>query len=430
MRSRTIREGSVGLLIIAGLIVFGGLILWIRGLNLGQRSYRAKVEFESVAGMQPGAPVRYRGVVIGRITDVRPGVNNAEVNVEIARASFVIPSDVIVEANQVGLIGETSIDIVPLSDLPLEAADMSPLSPNCDRSLIVCNGAVLQGQVGVSYDTLIRTTARLAERFDDPEIVNELKALVSNTSDAAAGVATLTDEIVTLSESLETELTVLSRSASNTADSVSLAVNQFGITATQINSLLSENRTALVDILAQLDLASDGVQRIVNGLAPVIEEGELIENLQILSANAADASTNLRDLSNSVLSSENLVLIQQTLDSARATFQNAQKITADLDELTGDPEFRRNVRDLVNGLNGLVSSTQHLQQEIHVAQVLSYASRYPMGSSSFTERSPVPNRPQPTYRLLESDQRVQTLEQLPPEPPTNQTPTTPTDHQN
>jgi phospholipid/cholesterol/gamma-HCH transport system substrate-binding protein len=422
MRSRTIREGSVGLLIIAGLVVVGGLILWIRGLNLGQRSYQAKVEFESVAGMQPGAPVRYRGVVVGRIKNVRPEANAAEVNIEIARASFVIPSDVIVEANQVGLIGETSIDIVPLSELPPEATEMSPLSPNCDRSLIVCDGAVLQGQVGVSYDTLIRTTARLAARFDDPEIVNEIKALVSNTSDAAEGVAVLTDEIVSLSESLETELTSLSRSASNTADSVSQAVNQFGITATQINSLLSENRTALVDILNQLDLASDGVQRIVNTLAPAIEEGDLIENLSILSANAAAASTNLRDLSNSVLSSENILLIQQTLDSAHATFQNAQKITADLDELTGDPEFRRNVRDLVDGLNGLVSSTQQLQQQVQVAQVLGYASRYPVGSSSFTPQVPASNRPQTrNYRLLESDQRVRPLEQLPPDPPNRPT---------
>jgi phospholipid/cholesterol/gamma-HCH transport system substrate-binding protein len=52
------------------------------------------------------------------------------------------------------------------------------------------------------------------------------------------------------------------------------------------------------------------------------------------------------------------------------TFQNAQKITSDLDELTGDPAFRDNLRELVNGLSGLVSSTQQLQQQIQVAESL------------------------------------------------------------
>jgi phospholipid/cholesterol/gamma-HCH transport system substrate-binding protein len=66
----------------------------------------------------------------------------------------------------------------------------------------------------------------------------------------------------------------------------------------------------------------------------------------------------------------NTVLLQQTLDSARATFENTQKITSDLDELTGDPAFRENVRRLVNGLGKLVSSTQQLQQQVEVAQQL------------------------------------------------------------
>jgi len=61
-------------------------------------------------------------------------------------------------------------------------------------------------------------------------------------------------------------------------------------------------------------------------------------------------------------------VLQQTLDSARVTFQNAQKITSDLDELTGDPAFRENIRQLINGLSGLVSSTQQLQQQVEVAE--------------------------------------------------------------
>ena len=49
------------------------------------------------------------------------------------------------------------------------------------------------------------------------------------------------------------------------------------------------------------------------------------------------------------------------------TFENTQKITSDLDELTGDPKFRQNLLQLVNGLSKLVSSTQDMQQQTKIA---------------------------------------------------------------
>jgi phospholipid/cholesterol/gamma-HCH transport system substrate-binding protein len=48
-----------------------------------------------------------------------------------------------------------------------------------------------------------------------------------------------------------------------------------------------------------------------------------------------------------------------------------EKITSDLDELTGDPQLRQNLRLLINGLSGLVSSTQQLEQQTQLAYTLS-----------------------------------------------------------
>ena len=62
--------------------------------------------------------------------------------------------------------------------------------------------------------------------------------------------------------------------------------------------------------------------------------------------------------------------LQQTLDSARVTFDNAQKITSDLESLTGDPAFLNNVKDLVNGLGNLVSTTEQLEQQIQTGQTI------------------------------------------------------------
>jgi len=47
-----------------------------------------------------------------------------------------------------------------------------------------------------------------------------------------------------------------------------------------------------------------------------------------------------------------------------------QKITSDVDEITGDPAFRNNIRRLFNGLGGLLGSTEQLRQQVAVSQTL------------------------------------------------------------
>ena len=309
MRSRTVREGSVGLLILLGLFAFGGLFLWLRGLSLGRRSYNVNVDFETTAGMQPGAPVRYRGVSVGRVVRIQPGPNSARIVIEINSTQLVMPRNVLVEANQIGLIGETSIDIVPLGKLQSVALEMNPLGRDCDSELILCNGTVLNGEVGVSYDTLIRTTAKLADRFDTPELVTEIKNLVKNTSDAAAGVAILTEEVTELTDSLQDDLNllttsiaddlgVLSGAATETAQSVTETASELEVTAGQLTSLLATNQTTLSSTLSNLDAISSDVKVMATTLTPVIENGQLINDLETLSANASEAAANMRDIWN------------------------------------------------------------------------------------------------------------------------------------
>ena len=113
MRARTIREGSVGLLILAGVALFGGLVMWIRGVNYGQRSYRIFVDFESASGIQEGSAVSYRGVPVGYIKNIAPGSNTVEVEIEINRGDLRIPVQSLIKTSQSGLIGETTIAIQP-----------------------------------------------------------------------------------------------------------------------------------------------------------------------------------------------------------------------------------------------------------------------------------------------------------------------------
>ncbi|MDX2097394.1 MAG: MlaD family protein [Leptolyngbyaceae cyanobacterium bins.59] len=373
MRTRTVREGSTGLLILLGIALFGALGLWLRGFNPSNRSYKAVVTFASARGIQVGTVVRYRGVDVGKISRISPSSNGVDVEIQIASADLIIPKDVVVEAGQTGLIGETFIDILPQREVPTDVTT-GPLDRNCNESLIVCNGTRLAGRSGPSVDELIRTSIRFTNQFSDPSFVENIKAATRNTAAATASIARLSNQLGGLTQSVRQEAVVLSRSAQITTRSISRAADEFGLTANQINGLLVENRSQLVGILDNLALTSTEVLTATRSLGPSINrlgQGELIRNLEQLSANALQASANLRDVSKSLNDPTTIVQLQRTLDSARVTFENTQKITSDLDELTGDPAFRNNLRNLVNGLSDLVSSTQQLQDQIQVAQTLS-----------------------------------------------------------
>jgi len=420
MRTRTIREGSVGLLILLGLGLFGGLILWLRGLSVGNRTYQIIIEFANVAGLQEGAPVRYRGVGIGKIEAVRPGPNGVDVILQISSADLVIPSDVIVEANQSGLISETSIDITPRKVLPQGAIAARPLAANCDPAVILCNGSRLKGQIGISVDELIRASIRFADLYSDPTFFTNINAAAKNTAEAAAAVAQLSKEVSSLSQSTQKNLNTVSASAITTAAALSQAATQVGLSANQVSGLVASNRNTLATTLNTIQQTSEELQLAVRGFTPVlsrVEQSTLLNNLETLSMNAAQASVNLRDVSQSLNNPTNVLVLQQTLDSARATFENAQKITADLDELTGDPAFRNNLRNLVNGLSGLVSSTEQLQKQAQLAQVLAPLSTKtktsnPLGQEAVTPASSeleadlrrlieTPATPQETAKALE-----------------------------
>ena len=491
MRSRTIREGSVGLLILTGLAAFVGLVLWIRGMKWGIRTYQFIVSFTDVAGMKVGATVRYRGVDVGKIIEIKATTNGVDATVEMESPDLVIPSNVTIEANQSGLIGETSIDITPPKSLPSGIQGVDPSSSKCDRKLVICNKNRVNGEIGVSFIELLRNTDKFTKVYTDPAFFDNVNTLTKNAALAAGGVAKLTAELSLLTRSVRQQVGTFSAATntltavsaqtanriSNTADKFGNTADKFGKLAESSNELLSTNQASLNNTLqefgklaasANVTLSSSQsnlnnllteftklaastnelvatnrgtLQKTLTNISQSTEQlsvlatrlanttekvdvTKIVGNLETLSANAAAASANLRDVSAAVNNPTNFLVLQQTLDSARSTFENVQKITADLDELTGDAQFRQNVKELVNGLSKLVSSTHQLEEQIQVAQKLESVNsalkeatvksttKIPLNQPSSptpqpTETNPYPHQQQPLLQHLPATSKTE-----------------------
>ncbi|MGB5973518.1 MAG: MlaD family protein [Nodosilinea sp.] len=386
MRARAIREGSVGLLILIAVGLFGGLVVWLRGLNPGRRSYQATFVFADTLGMQAGTNVRYRGVPVGQVLSITPKTDAVSVLVEISDRELRIPQDSEILVNQSGLIGDTTIDITPQRSLNSSELAFTALDDDCPNT-IVCDGDRLAGGVGASYESLIRSAEELADVFADPELVQNLKVTLENTSSLTESATLLTSELTVLSQQLQADLGPLVASASRATDKVGNAAAAFEVTGTELNRLVVTNQGTLVTTLDSIGRSATNLEAITTTLRPAIQDGEFLANLDRLSADASLAATNLRSITDAFSSPTNLIMLQQTLDSARSVFQSAHKVIADVDELTGDPEIRRNLRDLINGLSGLVSLTHQLEQSGRVAQSLAPTAGEQVERVTFT---PVP----------------------------------------
>jgi phospholipid/cholesterol/gamma-HCH transport system substrate-binding protein len=393
MRSRVVREGSVGLLLLTGLGVFAGLFAWIRGVAFDNSSYALAVELPDTLGLDVGSPVRFRGVKVGEVTSLKAQTNGVLVTMDIKPATLLIPRESRIEAGQSGFIGQVALDFRPRLEAERVAVTdtLTPFEPNCDRTLILCDGDRLDGGVGANFDALIRATTNIATQLGETDLQQTLANLstasrsvtqlsrgarvtLKDVSTAATGLSQLSQETRRQLQDVNGVTTSITQAANQVGElgpKFSSAADQVGSAATEVTSLVQANRGTLVATLDNLSATSQDLKVVVGDLEPIIgrvEQGKLIENLETLAANGAQASETLNTFTTTLNDPAALLGVAQTLDSARVTFQNTQKITADLEQLTGNQEFRENLVRLINGLSKLLSSTQSLEQQLYAAR--------------------------------------------------------------
>ena len=387
MRSRTLKEGSVGLMIVGSVVLFGALALWIRGFKFGEKSYTIVADFPDVNGMRLGDGVRYRGLRVGQIEEISPRANGVDVVISIDSADLLIPGDSTIKARSSGLIGETFIDIVPESSLSAASKKLTPVGGECDPKEIICNEARIQGERAITLDDILPYSYRFTQSYSDPKFVAKIDATVANAALAAKEIANLSQNSSTLVQELRKEvdsISTITRTLDNVAKDTSseliTTAQTYQETAKQISnltqsveSLIAQNKTNLTTTLDSIGTTSDRLQTLVTKIDKTVDTADtekLAANLQALTTNAAVASENLKNISEGFGNQESVVSLQQTLDSARVTFDNAQKITSDLETITGDPAFLENFRTLVDGLSNLVSTTEQLEQQVQTGQAI------------------------------------------------------------
>ena len=408
-RNNRLKSKRKKLFFLLGLGLLGGAgflgLQIIRG-----RSFHTILFLPNARGITRGMPVTYWGATVGAVMGFEPEPKGVAVEIKIWPADRLIPRDSLFKLSRVE--GENSLDIQPRSSLPPEADKMNPKSPNCDPKIIFCNTKRISSISRLYWGNLVYSLNSIQDINsgvqsietnvgDVSSNVQEMKGTVQELGQLGQEVQGLLkiDKIDKTLNKLDKTLTSVEQAANNislvaqkagklsdqgtglietvrqtqTINRLNATLGSVGSAADQVQVFMQINQNNLRNTLISIEQLSKQVTLTVRKLDPLseqIQEKNLLENLEIITRNSAQLTTNLSEISTQLKDPRSHLQIQQIMDSAQSLLNNLNKITADVDELTGNPSLRRDILRLIQGLTNLLSSTQLLQQQVAYDKVL------------------------------------------------------------
>jgi phospholipid/cholesterol/gamma-HCH transport system substrate-binding protein len=324
MRERTL----VGLFVlIAGGLLVGTMLIISGGLGASTVSHRAYFKF--AGGVQAGAPVRYGGLTVGKVTRVRvdPG-NSTRIEIDVAvDRDAPVKTDSVAKISTLGPLTDNYIEVStgtqpaplapPGSELPSAEAFGLPQLGDAAQAMMPDVHNALQ-KVNQSLDGLQVTIARANDLLNDrnraniggslnnvnhlvadarPKLTDSLNNLNAMLTDAKPKVSTSLANVQDLTKELNAKLSPL-------LDDVKTIAARANDTLAHVDSTLLENRP---DIHASVVNLRDTL-------------AQLNQTLDQNAANIDELLDNVR------MSTENLRSLTETLDRAPASLIRGIKV--------------------------------------------------------------------------------------------------------
>ncbi|PWC52347.1 MlaD family protein [Azospirillum sp. TSO22-1] len=251
-RASYILVGSFVLALIAGLF---GFAVWVAKIQLEESRQPYRIYFTgSVTGLQTGSPVRYQGIPIGTVTDLRldpENVSRVRVTIEV-NADTPIKTDSIASLEVQGVTGGAYVQIAggtPESKLLRETEHKGvPVIPSRPSTLATVVDAAPQILARV-----LDLTDRLSAGLMSPENLQALTQTLDNARRVSGDVAAATQGLDGTVRELTGLLAELNRTAQTVGPHLDQTVVQAGRSMQTVTADLHELTGSLKQASAQLN---------------------------------------------------------------------------------------------------------------------------------------------------------------------------------
>jgi phospholipid/cholesterol/gamma-HCH transport system substrate-binding protein len=272
-----------------GLTVVALLVLGVYYLQLprlaGIGQYELKAELPASGGLYPTANVTYRGVTIGKVTDVQPTEQGVEATMSLD-SRYKIPIDVSANVHSVSAVGEQYLDLVPTGNpgkflSPGQTIAKGTVPSEIGPALDTANRgleALPRDKIGTLLDETAQSVGGLGpalQRLVDSTqaIAGDFKTNITDVNDIIQNSGPLLDSQVDSGSAIERwarNLNNLSAQAAQRDQNVRSVLTQAAPTADQVNTLFSGVRESLPQVLANLEVVFDLLKRYHAGVEQVL----------------------------------------------------------------------------------------------------------------------------------------------------------------
>lgn len=320
-------EAKVGGVTLLGLILLAYMIIHLGGFSFGEKGYPVTATFNQVSGLKEGNLVRYAGVEVGRVKQVKVTPEGVAVTL-IINDGVKIPEGSKISIGTDGLLGEKYINIAP------PHSSSGYLQPN----------AVVKGDGPQDLDRLIATADKVL--LDMQKLVNSLndvfgdERVKASLIDSAANAREITNNLKNMSA-------VLARMAENNETDVNTMVRNLSAMSSSLRDVTSRVDKMITDVdnngqtardlretLQNIRVTSERVEKMAASLEGVVTDPETSRNIKETLKNAREASAK----ANSMLTKVQSIDTQAGFEVLYNSDNGKYKSNADV-KITSGEEF-------------------------------------------------------------------------------------------
>ncbi|HXB88927.1 MCE family protein [Mycobacterium sp.] len=279
------------------LLVLGWYYLRVPTL-MGIGQYQLKADLPSSGGLYPTANVTYRGITIGKITDVEPTEKGAQATMSID-SRYKIPADASANVHSVSAVGEQYLDLVSVGNpgkffspgqtitTGTVPSQIGPALDTANRglevlpkekiSLLLDETAKSVGGLGPALQRLVDSTQAIAGDFktnlhDVDDIIQNSAPILDSQADSSSAI-----------EHWARNLNVLGAQAAGQDQNLKDLLSKAAPTADDLNSVFSGLRDSLPETLANLAVVIDMLKRYNAGVEEVLvvlpQAGSIVQTI-------------------------------------------------------------------------------------------------------------------------------------------------------
>ncbi|HEV2352424.1 MAG TPA: MlaD family protein [Terriglobia bacterium] len=289
-------EIKVGAVVVVSAVIFLTALVFVGGVNLFRKPKVAyTVYFKFAGGLEPGSFVRFGGMKVGTVQDARidkGDTTRIRVRLEVADGTP-IRADSKARISSLGFLGDNYVEVSPGtrnapllppgSEIPaIEIVQLADVFANVNSITVNANKLVtdLDDKVLVIADNANKLIANLNLVVDEP-----------NRQHLSAALANVDAMLAETRPGLKSTLDNINKASAKlgpTMDGAHAAMDNANKTITNVNSMISEDRPELHDLLLRLRESLLQVQKLTGDIDDTLDSDrpnldESLENIRVAS---------------------------------------------------------------------------------------------------------------------------------------------------